>query len=203
MGPPSLARTRRPPTNSLTFTGSHGCLSLEPSTPTEPHSPSRNEPCGAPSGRYLHTRPRGVCLARTSSKEVGRKAWSSAEGGGQGGRGPPRLRPGLLWACSPPPTPTGQLGYLVPKGDEQGTCQPPWEPWGSRLGGGFLPHDERGRPGHPGVRRVGLQGQGPAALGRCWTRGMPAWIPAAPGGHACLHPVHGSLTSPSRTGPRS
>lgn len=73
-GPPSLAETRRLPTNGFAFTESYGFLSLKPSAPTEPHSRFRNEPRGAPCGRRVHPRPSGVCRARSSSKREGREA---------------------------------------------------------------------------------------------------------------------------------
>lgn len=120
-GAPSPTETRRLPANGFAFTESYGFLSLKPSAPTKPHSRSRNEARGAPCGRRVHPRPR-VRLARSSSSGRGvREVWSSAECGGRGGQGAPQ-------AETRAPTPTGQLGCLVPKRDEQGACRPPSGP---------------------------------------------------------------------------
>ena len=116
MGPPSLARTRRPPTNSLTFTGSHGCLSLEPSTPTEPHSPSRNEPCGAPSGRYLHTRPRGGLPGQNLQQGGGEEGVVLGGGWGTRWSGTPQAETRPSLGLLPTPHPHGAAGLPRPKG---------------------------------------------------------------------------------------
>lgn len=169
-------------------------MSLKPSAPTKPHSRSRNKARRAPCGRGVHPRPR-VCLGVGLGRRGPRQSV-----GDEVVRGPLRLRPG---SPPQPPPPRGSWAASSQRGMNK---EPAGRPRGPGRGGGLPPHDECSRPGHPGYgmldSRAGAQWLW-AALGRRWTGGMPAQTLAASGGRAHLHPTHGSLTSPSRTGPRS